>query len=72
MSMLTLERRWTRAENTVLRGVLQVGRAIGSRRRHHAAALALSGMDDHLLKDIGVSRLELDFGASRCRRPADT
>ena len=36
--------------------------AFGSRTEQRAAARALSAMDDHLLKDIGVRRLEIDFG----------
>lgn len=50
------------AEWIVLR-MLRVGvGAFGNRRERRAAARALSAMDDHLLKDIGVSRLEIDFG----------
>jgi len=36
--------------------------AFGNRRERRAAARALSAMDDYLLKDIGISRLEIDFG----------
>ena len=53
------------AEWIVLR-VLRVGVGVfGNRRERRAAGRALSAMDDHLLKDIGVSRLEIDFGHLR-------
>jgi uncharacterized protein YjiS (DUF1127 family) len=39
--------------------------AIGRRRERQASARALSAMDDHMLKDIGVTRLEITFGRLR-------
>lgn len=36
--------------------------AFGRRRERRAAACALSAMDDHMLRDIGVTRLEIELG----------
>ena len=71
MSIAALERRWTRAENAFFRSALDAGDAFLSRRRRHATARALSAMDESMLRDIGMSRFELDFGAPRSRRRAD-
>ncbi|WP_429227633.1 DUF1127 domain-containing protein [Inquilinus ginsengisoli] len=46
--------------------ILRVGiGAFSGRRASRSASHALSAMDDHLLKDIGVSRQEIDLGFLR-------
>ncbi|SCW45543.1 protein of unknown function [Rhizobium mongolense subsp. loessense] len=51
----------------ILRAVIGT---FGGRGEPPAISCALSALNDHLLKDIGVSRLEIDFGhlapADRC------
>lgn len=59
---LALESQVRRAEWMPLRLLRASVWALRDRREQRAAARALSAMDDHLLKDIGVSRLEIDFG----------
>ncbi|MBB4227556.1 DUF1127 domain-containing protein [Rhizobium mongolense] len=46
--------------------LLRILRAVigtfGGREEPPATSCALSALNDHLLKDIGVTRLEIDFG----------
>ncbi|NNH30674.1 DUF1127 domain-containing protein [Rhizobium sp. SEMIA 4085] len=54
--------------------LLKILRAVtgtfGGNEEPPATSCALSALNDHLMKDIGVSRLEIDFGhlapADRC------
>ncbi len=60
----TVEWQFGDAEWIVLKMLRAVVGAFGNRRERRAAR-ALSAMDDRLLKDIGVSRLEIDLGRLR-------
>ena len=59
MSTLTLNLLSQDAERTLRGKLLSAWRAFRDRREQRAAALALAGMDDHLLQDIGLTRLEI-------------
>jgi uncharacterized protein YjiS (DUF1127 family) len=59
MSTLALKLLSQNAERTLLGKLVSAWRAFRDCREQRAAARALSGMDDHLLKDIGVTRLEI-------------
>ncbi|MFA1626287.1 DUF1127 domain-containing protein [Rhizobium mongolense] len=58
--------------------MLKILRAVigtfGGREEPPATSCALSALNDHLLKDIGVTRLEIDFGhlAPADQRPCST
>jgi uncharacterized protein YjiS (DUF1127 family) len=59
---LAVESQVRRAEWMPLRLLRASVWALRDRREQRATTRALSAMDDHLLKDIGVSRLEINFG----------
>jgi uncharacterized protein YjiS (DUF1127 family) len=55
----------------ILVRILRAGvRTFVDHRERVATTRALLAMDDHVLKDIGVSRLEVDFGLAACGRLA--
>lgn len=58
MTMSTASTAVAPAKTNRLAGVLSLLRRMGEARRNRLAAEALSSMDDHILRDIGVTRLE--------------
>ncbi|MGE0284152.1 MAG: DUF1127 domain-containing protein [Rhizobiaceae bacterium] len=53
-----------RADRAFLKTVLDAATGWRTRRDHHISARVLSRMDDHMLTDIGVTRMTLAFGRS--------
>ncbi len=51
-----------RAELSLMRTVLDAATGCRTRREHHISARTLSRMDNHMLTDIGVTRLDPAFG----------
>lgn len=43
-------------------------RAFRSHRKRRHGMKLLAELDDHILRDIGLSRSEIDFGAAKKRR----
>jgi uncharacterized protein YjiS (DUF1127 family) len=60
MSTITMRIAAREAEKTLLGGLQTAFRAFQIRRARQAASLTLAAMDDHMLKDIGISRSEID------------
>ena len=56
-----VESQFRDAEWIVLRMLRAGVGAFGNRRERRAAARSLSAMDDYLLKDIGVIRMDIEF-----------
>ena len=42
----------------------QYGDRIAAYRRHRATARALCALDDRMLKDVGLSRFDIDYAAA--------
>ena len=61
MTMTTALNGRRRAELNVMRTVLDAATGWRTRREHNISARVLSRMDDHMLTDIGVTRLDLAF-----------
>jgi uncharacterized protein YjiS (DUF1127 family) len=60
--MTSATKRPLRTAWTLLKILRAVIGTFGGREEPPATSCALSALNDHLLKDIGVSRLEIDFG----------
>ncbi|RUM95307.1 DUF1127 domain-containing protein [Pseudaminobacter arsenicus] len=59
MSILTLEFRAVRRSSVLTGKILAAYRAFQANRARHIASRTLSAMEDHTLKDIGISRSEI-------------
>ena len=49
--------------------VLRLTKRIHNHMAHARARESLAGLDDHLLRDLGMSRAEMDYVISGDRRP---
>jgi uncharacterized protein YjiS (DUF1127 family) len=61
MSTLTLRLSNDGADRTLARRIWAAGRAFRVYREHVLATRSLEAMDNHLLKDIGISRPEIGW-----------
>lgn len=70
MSILTLEFRAARRSSALTGKILAAYRAFQANRARRIASRALSAMDDHMLKDIGISRSEIPMAVYGLRAGA--